>query len=46
MRSILHRFRFDQDGAVIVWFAITLPVVLGLFALSLDLGRLRACTPS
>src|SRR5215213_5778873 len=30
----------DDRGAVLVWFAITLPVILGAFALSLDLGRL------
>lgn len=36
-----RRFRKDNRGAVIVWFAITLPVILGMFALSLDLGRYK-----
>lgn len=39
MRLTLRQFRNHEGGAIIVWFAITLPVVLGLFALSLDLGR-------
>ncbi len=36
---VARRFQKDDRGAIIVWFAITLPVVLGMFALSLDLGR-------
>src|SRR4051812_30122227 len=30
----------DDSGAVLVWFALTIPVIIGMFALSLDLGRL------
>ncbi|WP_262272219.1 TadE/TadG family type IV pilus assembly protein [Microvirga yunnanensis] len=39
MFSVFRRFRRSERGAIIVWFALTLPVVVGLFALSLDLGR-------
>src|SRR4051794_39260321 len=37
----LRRFRRDRRAAVLVWFALTLPIILGMFALSLDLGRLE-----
>src|SRR5688572_16139909 len=36
--SLSVRFR-NADGAVLVWFALTLPVILGVAALSIDLGR-------
>ncbi|WP_256369837.1 pilus assembly protein TadG-related protein [Microvirga sp. KLBC 81] len=35
----MRRLARDERAAVIVWFAFTLPVILGMFALSLDLGR-------
>lgn len=38
----LRRFVRDERAAIIIWFALTLPVVLGIFALSFDLARLTS----
>ncbi|MCT8329914.1 pilus assembly protein TadG-related protein [Albidovulum sediminis] len=42
MRRTAARFAKDEDGAILVMVAVSLGVILGMIALSYDLGRIAA----
>ncbi len=42
MRSVVSRFRHDEAGAILVFWAASIAVVLGIVALSFDVGRMAA----
>lgn len=42
MRRTAARFAKDEDGAILVMVAVSLGVILGMIALSYDLGRMAA----